>query len=489
MHTTNVRIPKYVTIKNTLIKKIENGTYLPGDAIPSDNELMRSLGVSKSTITQALKNLEAEGYIIRQQGKGSFVTDRSKSRLVLSLYLCPMEQGEEQFWISLIDEFNNSNQGFSVNATFLSNEKAPLRDSLLQSFASGNAPDILSLDGPDVAYWAYMNSLLPFDDYMEPSFLNSFMEQIIQQGSYEGKLYHLGYTESTLCILYNKELFKRLQIRIPANITEAWSWEEFLSICRLIREKTSLPYPLLMDSGRGLSPKSGEWNSYSGLPFILQNMGSFFSEDLTKTNGFINSASSVAAMQWLGDLFHKYHYTHIENISASFPDNFAMSLSLPSAYFQSLKNSENVGIIPLPKGLQAATPHGSWGLCMSRQTKNPIQCCQFIQYVFTIQNQLKISKYTGIPVLKEIYEVMDNFNTVSNNTNILFSQLHHSSFTRPQTPAYPFFSKQFAYAYYNIASGMDAQKEMDRLAELVDDHLFRHNYYQMPARFAERSME
>ncbi len=394
MHTTNVRIPKYVTIKNTLIKKIENGTYLPGDAIPSDNELMRSLGVSKSTITQALKNLEAEGYIIRQQGKGSFVTDRSKSRLVLSLYLCPMEQGEEQFWISLIDEFNNSNQGFSVNATFLSNEKAPLRDSLLQSFASGNAPDILSLDGPDVAYWAYMNSLLPFDDYMEPSFLNSFMEQIIQQGRYEGKLYHLGYTESTLCILYNKELFKRLQIRIPANITEAWSWEEFLSICSLIREKTSLPYPLLMDSGRGLSPKSGEWNSYSGLPFILQNMGSFFSEDLTKTNGFINSASSVAAMQWLGDLFHKYHYTHIENISASFPDNFAMSLSLPSAYFQSLKNSENVGIIPLPKGLQAATPHGSWGLCMSRQTKNPIQCCQFIQYVFTIQNQLKISKYS-----------------------------------------------------------------------------------------------
>ena len=338
MHTTNVRIPKYVTIKNTLIKKIENGTYLPGDAIPSDNELMRSLGVSKSTITQALKNLEAEGYIIRQQGKGSFVTDRSKSRLVLSLYLCPMEQGEEQFWISLIDEFNNSNQGFSVNATFLSNEKAPLRDSLLQSFASGNAPDILSLDGPDVAYWAYMNSLLPFDDYMEPSFLNSFMKQIIQQGSYEGKLYHLGYTESTLCILYNKELFKRLQIRIPANITEAWSWEEFLSICSLIREKTSLPYPLLMDSGRGLSPKSGEWNSYSGLPFILQNMGSFFSEDLTKTNGFINSASSVAAMQWLGDLFHKYHYTHIENISASFPDNFAMSLSLPSAYFQDRKS-------------------------------------------------------------------------------------------------------------------------------------------------------
>ena len=486
MRTTEVRIPKYITIKNTLIDKIENGSYLPGDAIPSDNELMRTLGVSKSTITQALKNLEAEGYIIRRQGKGSFVIDRSKSQPVLSLYLCPMEQGEEHFWTSLIDEFNHSNQGFSVKATYLSNSKAPLRDSLLQSFASGNAPDILSLDGPDVAYWAYMDSLLPFDDYMDSSFLNSFLEPILLQGSYEGRLYHLGYTESTLCILYNKELFNHLQIRIPTNTEEAWNWDEFLSICHLIKEKTSLPYPLLMDSGRGLSPKSGEWNSYSGLPFILQNRGSFFNDELTRTNGFINSPASVNAMQWLGNLFHKYHYTHIENISYSFPDNFAMSLSLPSAYFQSLKNSENVGIIPLPKGLQAATPHGSWGLCMSRQTKKPNQCCQFIQYVFTIQNQLKISKYTGIPVLKEIYEIMDNFNTIPSNTSILFSQLHHSSFTRPQTPAYPFFSKQFAYAYYNIANGMDVQKEMNHLAELVDDPLSRHNYYQTVSPFTNQ---
>lgn len=471
------RAPKYVIIKNTLIQKIENGVYLPGDAIPSDNELMRTLNVSKSTITQALKELATDGYIIRQQGKGSFVTDRSELQTVLNLYLCPMEQNEELFWTTLIREFNESNQGFTVKATYLSNQKAPLRDSLLQSFTSGNAPDILSLDGPDVAYWAYMNSLLPFDDYMDSSFLNSFIDPILLQGRFRGKLYHLGYTESTLCLLYNKELFRRLQIRIPAFIEEAWSWEEFLSVCQLIKEKTSVSYPLLMDSGRGLSPKSGEWNSYSGLPFILQNNGMLFNDDFTRTGGYINSTNSIAAMQWLGDLFHKHHYTHIENINTSFPDNFAMSLSLPSAYFQSLKNCDNVGIIPLPHGLKGATPHGSWGLCMSSQTRYPKQCCQFIQYVFSLNNQLKISKYTGIPVLKEIYEVMDSFNAVSSNNNILFSQLRHSSFTRPQTPAYPFFSKQFAYAYYHIATGADVRREMNHLSDLVDDHLYRHNYY------------
>ena len=52
-------------IKNEFVQKIESGYYRPGYLIPSDNELMRTLNVSKSTVTQAQKCLESEGYIIR----------------------------------------------------------------------------------------------------------------------------------------------------------------------------------------------------------------------------------------------------------------------------------------------------------------------------------------------------------------------------------------------------------------------------------------
>lgn len=131
-----------------------------------------------------------------------------------------------------------------------------------------------------------------------------------------------------------------------------------------------------MDSGRGLSPKSGEWNSYAGLPFIVQNNGSFFNDTLTATSGYINSPASVAAMNWLGELFHKYHYTHVEDLSADFPENFAMSLSLPVPIFNRKKGTVISGIIPLLHGIKAASPHGSWGLCMSRQTQYPRECCE-----------------------------------------------------------------------------------------------------------------
>ncbi len=471
------RIPKYVIIKNQLSEEIVKGVYAVGEAIPSDNELMRTLHVSKSTITQALKSLEAEGYISRQQGRGSFVLPRPQKKVTLSLYICPMEHGEEAFWTSLVQNFNQGRQDCQIFLTFLSNQTAPLRDILLQRFASGNAPDLFSLDGPDVPYWAYMDSLMPLDAYLPEEMLQSFIEPILQQGTFQGHLYHLGYTESSLCILYNKKLFASHGISVPETADEAWTWEEFTDVCSYLKRHSDLPYPLLMDSGRGLSPRQGEWLTYSGLPFIEQNNGRLFNPDFSRTEGYVNSPETVSAMNWLGELFHKYHYTHTENLSGLFPGNFAMSLSLPSAYFQTAKHEDSIGILPLPRARRAATPHGSWGLSMARQTKYPELCAEFLRYVFNFQNQLKISQYTGMPVIKEIYDAMESFHAVSGQTGILFSQLRNSSFTRPQTPAYPFFSKQFSYAYYNIALGADPQKEMDHLARLTDDHLYRHHYY------------
>ncbi|MFP3153933.1 extracellular solute-binding protein [Lachnospiraceae bacterium ZAX-1] len=471
-------LPKYLKVKNIILSDIQNGVYQPGDMIPSDNDLMKTFSISKSTITQALKMLSQEGYIVREQGKGSFVTGQS-SKTVIPFFVCSTEHKEENFWNSIVESFNQRNPAYQIKHSFIHNNVVPLRDTLFKAFAGGNAPDIFSLDGPDVPYWAYMNSLQPLDDFVTDEFKDRFIPQIIHQGTYKGKLYHLGYNESTLCILYSKKLFKELNIVPPSDVHNSWSWLEFLDVCKIIKENTDIQYPLLMDSGRGLSHTQGEWITYSSLPFIMQNNGKIFNENCTKTSGYLNSPASVAAMDWLGKLYHTYGYTHMEDIHEQFPNNFAMSLSLPNAFYEVINDEEqnDIGILPLPREYRAATPHGGWGLCMSKQTQSPAACWEFIQYVFSIENQLKLNKYTGMPVIKDIYEVFKNFNALSNNTNILFSQLHDTSFTRPITPAYPFFSKTFTAAYVNIAKGGDAQQILDEAAYQIDDHLIRHNYF------------
>lgn len=471
-------LPKYLKIKNKILKDIQNGVYTTGDLIPSDNELMKTFAVSKSTITQALKTLSQEGYIIRQQGKGSFVTSQS-TKTVLSLFVCPTEHKEELFWNYTVDLFNKTNTAYQIKHTFIYNDIVPLRDTLIKAFASGNAPDIFSLDGPDVPYWAYMDSLQPLDEFVTDSFKNRFLPQIIRQGTYNGKLYHLGYNESTLCILYNKSLFRKLNIKAPQNIQEAFSWQQLTDVCRIIKENIDIKYPLLMDSGKGLSPVQGEWITYSSLPFIIQNNGKVFNENCTKATGYLNSKETVEAMDWLGKLYHYYGYTHMEDIHEQFPDHFAMSLSLPSAFYDVINDEEqsNIGIMPLPKSYRTATPHGGWGLCISKQSQNPEACSEFIKFFYSLENQLNLNKYTGMPVLKDIYEIMKNFNAFSNNTNILFSQMQNTSFTRPITPAYPYFSRVFTSAYVNIAKGGNAGQILDEAAGQIDEHLLRHNYF------------
>ena len=64
----------YVQIYKILREKIENGEWPADTQIPTDDELCRMFEVSKVTVREAVHELVHEGYLKRQQGKGTFVT-------------------------------------------------------------------------------------------------------------------------------------------------------------------------------------------------------------------------------------------------------------------------------------------------------------------------------------------------------------------------------------------------------------------------------
>jgi len=69
-------IPKYYQLKTQIIRRIEHGSLKAGDPIPSEPQIVEDLGVSRCTIRQALSELAQEGYLLRKQGKGTFVAPR-----------------------------------------------------------------------------------------------------------------------------------------------------------------------------------------------------------------------------------------------------------------------------------------------------------------------------------------------------------------------------------------------------------------------------
>jgi GntR family histidine utilization transcriptional repressor len=65
--------PLYQQVKHFISEQIRSGEWGRHSKIPSENELVDSLGVSRMTINRALSELTGEGHLIRLQGVGTFV--------------------------------------------------------------------------------------------------------------------------------------------------------------------------------------------------------------------------------------------------------------------------------------------------------------------------------------------------------------------------------------------------------------------------------
>lgn len=75
---------RYVTVYNQLFKMINEGTFPEGSRLPSEPELSKLIGVSRTTLRQALALLQDDGLINNIRGKGNFIV-KSKPQKDLGL--------------------------------------------------------------------------------------------------------------------------------------------------------------------------------------------------------------------------------------------------------------------------------------------------------------------------------------------------------------------------------------------------------------------
>ena len=78
-------LPRYREVYEQLRRQIEQGAFVSGQLLPSENELAATWQVARPTVRSALEHLVADGFIVKQQGKGSIVTGKPKNVGLLSL--------------------------------------------------------------------------------------------------------------------------------------------------------------------------------------------------------------------------------------------------------------------------------------------------------------------------------------------------------------------------------------------------------------------
>ncbi len=81
----NSRIPLYLQLMDILIEKMESEL---GENVqlPSEREICEQYGLSRTTVRQAINELERDGYIYKVHGKGTFVAPKKVNQDLIKFY-------------------------------------------------------------------------------------------------------------------------------------------------------------------------------------------------------------------------------------------------------------------------------------------------------------------------------------------------------------------------------------------------------------------
>jgi GntR family transcriptional regulator len=77
-------VPLWYQIRNAMLSRIISGVWQPGGQLPAETELRDQLGVSRSTVRNAIDSLVRDGLVSRTRGKGSFVTGAPAAQVKFS---------------------------------------------------------------------------------------------------------------------------------------------------------------------------------------------------------------------------------------------------------------------------------------------------------------------------------------------------------------------------------------------------------------------
>jgi GntR family transcriptional regulator, histidine utilization repressor len=67
---------RYLQVKQYILDRISGGLLRAGERVPSENELVRELEVARMTANRALRELAADGVLVRVAGVGTFVAEQ-----------------------------------------------------------------------------------------------------------------------------------------------------------------------------------------------------------------------------------------------------------------------------------------------------------------------------------------------------------------------------------------------------------------------------
>lgn len=377
----------------------------------------------------------------------------------------------EAWWTEMLDSFNEQNKGKykAVQETFPKSGSDSYSEKINTAVIAGNLPDLMLVDGPNVAGYAQNEILVPLDDFVGDDDKKDMLESCLKQGSYNGSLYAVALWESSVGIYYNENMLQEAGIEAPKTQDEAWTWDELYDAAKKLKK----------DGQFGITLNTNQSQITYYYSPLLEQLGScLMNPEGTEAKGFLNSPESVEAANFI-KRFYEEGLANIEPTSTEFPDG-GSALWLATSYQISMLQNQypdlkwGVTYYPVSNSRKEATPTGSWTIGMTNNAKDQTAAYALLDFMTNQEANLSGCPASGyLPARHSSTEALTQYN--EEPYRVFMEQLQNNGAPRPRTAVWSTLNSTYNSAITDIVLGSDPQKKLDEAANAVDEE-YKMNY-------------
>ncbi len=386
-------------------------------------------------------------------GGGEPTVDAEGNTIVKIMFHVDKSSTEGQAYQKRINAFNAAYKDqkikaqpiFKARSAGASGYETELQNNQLE----GTLADIITFDAPNTAAYASSGLLYDISDLIPKEDQDKFYSL----NMYNGRLYGLPIQESSAGFFYNKKIFRAAGIDVSGYTAEnPWTLDEFRAVCESLKRHGVTAVDMRIDATKD------ETAPYLLYPFIYATGGSFVSSDGLTASGYYNSAATAEGFEFIKGLIKDGYTSYAIGATDFFTGKVGMYLSsgwtipdLDNKYREYFASRDDWGLLPYPKGVEAASATGSWSYAITNNHHtDKTAALELLKWMTSAESSEAITNATGmIPARKD---VVKNY-AVGSPEYTLMKQLELSGRERPVTIAYPTFSTTFNRVIYSLENG------------------------------------
>jgi len=323
----------------------------------------------------------------------STTTSADSEEITLKFIRIGNDAAEGDYWKGLIDEFNEANEGITVEYDEAAIGEA-METKLNTAFAAGLGQDIIGHGIMSVAARAEAGHYMDITEYFNNwEGKDDIMPAVLANGTYNDKIYGLAYSTTPFVFAYRTDLFE--QAGLDPNAPPK-TWDELKEYALKLTQKDG---DKITVAGFAFPMTSGNFVEFD--IFAFGNDSLYYDE---AGNPTIDTPEKLEAFEFLSSFLADVNLPYNSNeVNPFLNGNAAMTVINNVALTPMLNNEEYAGKVAIatpPNNGTEANFCGCNMLFIGGNCQNPDEAFKFIETALSADEVLNRAKVLSIPVTR-----------------------------------------------------------------------------------------